>query len=93
MNIWILRAGEGGRLAEEFAEGYVAVGWNEFGDMTGITDKEESRKLHDKVYHDVKKGAIPTSVAMFHRFRSILAVGDKVVTYDVSKREYTSWVR
>lgn len=88
MNIWMVRAGEGGRLAEKFAEGYVAVGWNEFGDMTSITDKEEIRTLHDKVYPDAKKGAIPTSVAMFHRFRSILAVGDKVVTYDTLKREY-----
>jgi len=41
MNIWMVRAGEGGRLAEKFAEGYVAVGWNEFGDMTRMTDKEE----------------------------------------------------
>lgn len=88
MNIWMVRAGEGGRLAEKFAEGYVAVGWNEMGDMSGITDKEAIRTLHDKVYPDAKKGAIPTSVAMFHRFRSILAIGDKVVTYDTSKREY-----
>lgn len=40
MNIWMVRAGEDGRLAEEYAEGYVAVGWNKFGDMTTITDKQ-----------------------------------------------------
>jgi len=88
MNIWMIRAGEGSRLIEKFAEGYVAVGWQEYGDMTGMTDKEEIRKLHAKVYPEAKKGAAPTSVAMFHRFRSVVSIGDSVVTYDASTREY-----
>ena len=88
MNIWMVRAGEGGRLAEKFAEGYVAVGWSEFGDMSAVTDKEEIVRLHDAVYPLMKRGAVPNSVAMFHRFRSVLAEGDHVITYDTPRREY-----
>lgn len=88
MNIWMIRAGEGGRLAEEFAKGYVAVGWNELGDMTTIKDREEMRKHHLASYPTMKKGAIPNDFSMFFKFRSVVAVGDNVVTYDVSKREY-----
>lgn len=88
MNIWMVRAGVGGQYADKFAEGYVAIRWREFGDMTACTEKEEIRKLHDEVYPDTKVAAIPTSVSMFHRFRSVFAVGDKVVTYDVANREY-----
>ncbi|MEH6577970.1 MAG: hypothetical protein V7731_12920 [Amphritea sp.] len=32
---WMVRAGLGGRLAEEFREqGCVVIGWNEIGDLT-----------------------------------------------------------
>lgn len=88
MNIWMIRAGEGGRLADEFSKGYVAVGWVELGDMTDITDREEMRKQHQMSYPTMKKGQVPNDFSMFFKYRNIVTVGDCVVTYDVSKREY-----
>jgi restriction system protein len=88
MSIWMIRAGEGGRLIDEFAKGYVAIGWTELGDMSSVTDKEQIGELYIKAYPDVKKGSIPTSIAMFHRFRSVLSKGDNVVSYDTKNREY-----
>jgi hypothetical protein len=66
MNIWMVRAGEGGRLAEEFSKGYVAVGWNELGDMTTIKDREDMRKHHLASYPTMKKGAYRNDILMFH---------------------------
>lgn len=88
MNIWMVRAGEQSRLIEEFKKGYIAVGWIELGDMTEYPEKEQIRKRHREVYPNAKKGAVPMSISMFHKFRSILSIGDKMVTYDRFEREY-----
>lgn len=39
-NVWMVRAGEGGYLAEDFAKGFVAIGWSKLGDMTKYSDQE-----------------------------------------------------
>lgn len=86
--IWMIRAGEGGRLIDEFSKGYVAVGWQELGDMNAFSSKEEIREHYLKSYPDESKGAIANQFAMFYKFHSILEIGDKVVSYDTTKREY-----
>ena len=86
--VWMIRAGEGGRLIDDFAKGYVAVGWNELGDMSKIHELSKIRKcILEKCLND-RKGAINNSVAMFHKFRSLIKIGDQVVSYDRVKREY-----
>jgi len=41
-NAWMVRAGEGGYLAEEFAKGFIAIGWQEFGGMSQVREVEGS---------------------------------------------------
>jgi restriction system protein len=88
-NVWMIRAGEGGYLIKDFAKGFVAVGWRALGDMSKITDLETIRKKYLQAYPDAKPGEIPNQVAMFYKFRSVIQVGDKVITYDVDNREYS----
>ncbi len=89
MPMWMVRAGEGGRLIEKFAEGYVAVGWQELGDMSSYNnDKEKMREHYLKSYPDESKGAIANQFAMFYKFHSSVSVSDRVVSYDTNTREY-----
>lgn len=87
-NIWMIRAGEGGRLIEEFAKGYIAVGWVELGDMSSLTSQGEIRKHYLRSIPDEKPGAVGNQVAMFHKFRSVIKIGDHVISYDSGHREY-----
>ena len=38
-NVWMIRAGQAGYLINEFAKGYVAVGWSQLGDLSGIKSR------------------------------------------------------
>lgn len=87
-NVWMIRAGEAGRLIDKFAEGYVAVGWQELGDTSAIQGKDALRQHYLTSYPDEKKGAIANSFAMFYKFHSVVAIDDMVVSYDTGKREY-----
>jgi len=84
----MVRAGEGGRLIDKFAEGYVAVGYQELGDMSKYRKKSDMRAHYLKSYPDESKGAIASQFAMFYKFHSIVAVGENVVSYDTRNREY-----
>lgn len=86
--VWMVRAGEGSRLFEEFSKGYVAIGWNEMGDMSSKSDLASIRQRYIDGYPDVASGALGNNVAMFHKFRSVMNVDDRVVTYDAKNREY-----
>lgn len=37
---------------------------------------------------DDRPGTVQNAAGVFHKFRSVLEVGDKVITYDPGKREY-----
>ena len=44
--MWMVRAGEGAYLFDNFKEkNYVAIGWNELGDIGKITSKEDLKEL------------------------------------------------
>ncbi len=83
----MIRAGEGGYLAEKFAKGFVAIGWEELGDLTNIQTAEEIRKKYLAAWPD-KKGAVSNAVAMLYKFRHEIGIGDWVLTYNREKREY-----
>ena len=87
-NIWMVRAGEGGRLIEEFAKGYVAVGWYELGDMSSYSSQKEMRKHYNSCYAHERKGQINLGFSMFYKFHTTIKRGDKVMTYDTKNRNY-----
>lgn len=84
----MVRAGEGGYLFSEFAKGFVAIGWNEFGDMSKVRDIEETRKQYIKAYPETKAGAVANQVSMFYKFLNVMKVNDNVITFDPNSREY-----
>lgn len=87
-NVWMVRAGENSRLINEFRKGYIAVGFDALGDMSATVEYEAFKKYFKDMYPDEKPGSIAGQIAMFYKFRSTMQVGDKVVTYDSTTREY-----
>jgi restriction system protein len=86
-NAWMVRAGEGGSLIDEFAKGIVTVGWDELGPIQA-NSQAELREHLAKAFPDEKPGAHQNAASVIWRFARVLNVGDTVVTSDPSRREY-----
>jgi len=85
----MVRAGEGGYLAKEFARGFVAIGFEKLGDMTDMTTQDAIRQRYITGYPDARPGEIGNPVAIFYKFRTVLAIDDTVITYDPETRDYS----
>lgn len=86
--MWMVRAGEGGYLIDEFSRGYVAIGWLEMGDLSDVKSQSDLKKLYNQAYPDAHPVKASNAVAMIHKFRSVFKVGDHVASYDPNQREY-----
>ncbi len=86
--IWMVRAGEGGYLAKEFARGFVAIGFDKLGDMSDVSAQDSIRANFIAAYPDARPNEIGNPVAIFYKFRTVLNVGDTVMTYVPESREY-----
>jgi restriction system protein len=78
----------GGALMDDFRKGYVALGFGATADLSDATTPEAIRSLYEEANPDEKPGATNNAVAMLRKFRSVMQVGDNVVTYDPSSRHY-----
>lgn len=85
---WMIRAGEGGHLIDDFAKGFAAIGWRSLGDLTKTPQREAIRALYACAYANEKPGKESNAIAMIFKFRTTLQSGHNVVTYDPTKREY-----
>src|SRR5437868_3446732 len=86
---WMIRAGEGSRLAGEFEQkGYVGIGWNNLGDFSALTTLDAVRRRVDEKNPNDAAGTRIISAGQVHKFRNLLAPGDRVITYDGERREY-----
>ena len=85
---WLIRAGKDGYLIEEFARGFVAIGWHELGDLSSVTSQEEIRQRYNRAYPDARPGKAALDVSMIYKFRCKLELNQKVVTYAPQGREY-----
>ncbi|MFO8101104.1 MAG: hypothetical protein R6U37_02885 [Dehalococcoidia bacterium] len=87
--MWMVRAGPGGHLFDEFVRGFVGIGWEELGDLALVPyTEDEIRELYSKTYPDERGERAAHNASMIHQFRSVLTIGDKVVTYNPVTREY-----
>ena len=60
--------------------GYIAIGWHEMGDLSGISaDREAFKAAYERTYPDAKPGTIRVSAGQVFRFLHELATGDVVV--------------
>ena len=87
-NVWMVRAGEGGYLIDEFARGYVGIGWDKLGDLNTLSSQKALYPLYAKAFSTEKPTKVSGAVAMIYKFRAVIKVRDKVITYDPNKREY-----
>lgn len=87
--MWMIRAETGGRLYEDFkAKSVVAIGWHEIGSLEKATSRESIAKLVAAQWPDTHVQWQRMSTSQLFRFRSEIAVGDRVVTYDPARRTY-----
>lgn len=88
-HFWMIRAGEGGYLAEEFVEkGCVAVGFDGVGDFSELRSLDSLRAAIRKRHPEKTPGQINAAAAVANKFRSTIKVGDRVVTYNPETRDY-----
>lgn len=85
---WMIRSGEGGRLFEDFEKGYIAIGWQELGDIGALTTLEQFWNAYPKAFPLAKKGQLPNQISMIYKFRTVVNAGELVVTYDPESRNY-----
>jgi restriction system protein len=87
--MWMVRAGEGAFLIEEFLKNnYVAVGWIEMADLTKAKTKEGLELVYDKSYKDEKPGERRAGLNQISKFVFDINIGDWVVTYNPELRKY-----
>jgi restriction system protein len=87
--MWMVRAGEGGYLAEEFRKGsFAAIGWNELGDLTGMDSQDGIYERYVATFPGDKPARVGNAAAMVFKFRSVLKPGQKVTTYNPDTRQY-----
>jgi restriction system protein len=65
MVMWLVRAGQGGYLVEEFvARGFIAIGWHKIGDLSAVTSEEGIREQYNRAYPDEKPARAALAVSM-----------------------------
>ncbi len=84
----MIRAGRGGKLIEDFESGYIAIGWNELGDLTNLRSIDDLRNAYITIYGNAKPSRTANSVAMLRKFRDEIQKGDTVISYSSERREY-----
>ena len=85
---WMVRAGEGGRLFEDFEKGYIAVGWGGLGNIATLDNREKINTAYAEQFPDQKPSRRHNAAAMLHKFRNVMANGDIAITYDPQSRQY-----
>jgi restriction system protein len=88
--LWMVRAGEGAFLVEDFlTKNIVAIGWNRIGDLSKVTRLEIIKELIRENYPEYKNGQVNISAGQIYRFLVEFKKGDCVLTYNPSERSYS----
>jgi restriction system protein len=87
---WMVRAGEGAFLAEEFLDsGKVSIGWKLLGDLSNVKDINDLRERYKKAYPTHKSGKVNLTAGQIYRFKAEFKIGNQVVTYNAQERQYS----
>lgn len=85
----MVRAGDDNELFEIFEErGLVAIGWEDMGDVSKLSTREEVKQRYREIHSEQKKSRVATSAGQIYRFAHEIQKGDIVLTYNKSSREY-----
>ena len=71
-NTWMVRAGRGSYVFEEFEKkGCVAIGWKEMGDISGIKTRDDLARRHDEAYPDLAGAPRGVQIGRMARFTGV----------------------
>lgn len=85
----MVRAGEGGYLVEAFEKtGHVAIGFGGAGSFLDIPSQQHMRQHLEVVHPHLSPSALANAASIAFKFRHVMKPGDRVVTYDPTRREY-----
>jgi len=88
-SVWMVRAGAGGYLFEDFIKNHVvAIGWERLRDLSKITSKKEMKERVKMAYPEDKEGQISMTASQMSKFRFDFKIGDFVITYNPQERKY-----
>ena len=88
VRMWVVRAGESGRLVQQFKEkSEVAIGW-EIDSLENVKDKNVIKGLLEKTYPDINNFQIGSFAGQLYRFGIEFKEDEYVLTYDSEEREY-----
>jgi restriction system protein len=66
--------------ADALDKGYIAIGWEEMGDLSSIAlTRDAFKSAYANVYPEAKQGTIPVAAGVLFRFVAEMQVGDFVV--------------
>jgi restriction system protein len=85
---WMVRAGEGGFLIDEFRKGKVAVGWAQVGDLSQLKTRESIMQALRQAFPQDNEGKRINHAGVLYKFRWVIQPGHGVVTYDPEARMY-----
>lgn len=87
--MWMVRAEQGGRLYDAFREkSAVAIGWHEIGSLTDLRSRAAIAARVRQQWPEWKPQAVAMAASQLDRFLNEMQVGDRVVTYNSSRRVY-----
>ena len=87
--MWRVTAGRGGRFIDQFRQGnFVSLGWQELGDPTRFSSKDDMLAYARKVFVDQTARQQQVGVGQVWRFIHGISEGDWIVTYDPGERIY-----
>lgn len=87
--MWMVRAGEGAYLIDEFKnKNIVAVGWVKIENLLNIKDLNEIKKLVREKYPENKPGQVIVAASQINKFRFDFEKGDYVISYVPDNRVY-----
>lgn len=84
----MIRASKNGILFDDFARGYVAIGWSVLGDLRQYPEKAALKQAYIEHYGDEKPSKTANAVSLVHRFAHTIASGDLMLTYNPRSRTY-----
>jgi restriction system protein len=85
----MVRAGQGAVLFERFKEmGRVAIGWSDMGSLMPFKTREQIAERYRQTWPDENAYQVGQNAGQMYRFRSEIAKGDIVITYNPASRVY-----
>lgn len=86
---WMVRAGDENELFEDFVDnGYVAIGWDDLGDLSDTASREQVKDRYHEVYQEDSERRRNVNAGQVYRFVHEIEEGDWILTYNQAKRIY-----